>query len=347
MNNSIGKMCPYCKTEIKEGEIIKICPSCGMPHHIECWEENEGCTTFGCTGYTYETRTTNLSGSCPNCGAPFGDGFAFCAQCGTPKPQPEPSSITTACSHCGAPLTEGQAFCSHCGTPRTAPVAPPTQCNHCGAPLTEGQAFCGQCGNQVASMMSPNVASAIDQFNANIQMKKSNKKNVCMILAIIFAAIGVIPILNYIFLPPAIVLFIIGLCTGKNSKKGILIAGVIVVALSLIVSVCWMLPEAISEEDFNDMYSDIEGQYWCEIATDGSWMEIDTNPYDVDDYTNSTALSKIKTINSELGFPSYVYQDMLETRSIDGRQSTTSGRYTVTWTYHPDEGLEVMYKIND
>jgi hypothetical protein len=100
-------------------------------------------------------------------------------------------------------------------------------------------------------------------------------------------------------------------------------------------------------QDFNDMYSSIESESWCEIASDGSWMEIDTNPYDIDDYYNSTALSKIKSINSDLGFSSSVYQEMLETRALDGRQSATSGKYTVTWTYHPDDGMEVMYKIND
>lgn len=25
------------------------CPSCGIPHHTECWQENGGCTVLGCT----------------------------------------------------------------------------------------------------------------------------------------------------------------------------------------------------------------------------------------------------------------------------------------------------------
>ncbi len=46
----IGKVCPYCKAEFKEGDDVVICSACEMPHHKECWVENQGCTTFGCTG---------------------------------------------------------------------------------------------------------------------------------------------------------------------------------------------------------------------------------------------------------------------------------------------------------
>ena len=46
----IGKICPYCKTEFKEGDDVVVCSNCEMPHHKECWIENKACTTFGCTG---------------------------------------------------------------------------------------------------------------------------------------------------------------------------------------------------------------------------------------------------------------------------------------------------------
>lgn len=50
MENYIGKICPYCKTKIMEGDAVIVCPDCGMPHHAECWQENQGCTVFGCAG---------------------------------------------------------------------------------------------------------------------------------------------------------------------------------------------------------------------------------------------------------------------------------------------------------
>lgn len=45
-----GKTCPFCKSPFIEGEAVVFCSHCEMPHHLECWKENGGCTTFGCTG---------------------------------------------------------------------------------------------------------------------------------------------------------------------------------------------------------------------------------------------------------------------------------------------------------
>lgn len=44
----IGKNCPYCITQIQPDDEIKLCPECEQPHHMDCWLENEGCTTYGC-----------------------------------------------------------------------------------------------------------------------------------------------------------------------------------------------------------------------------------------------------------------------------------------------------------
>ena len=40
--------CPYCSEDI-EVEQPYYCPACGVPHHKECWEENGGCTGYGCS----------------------------------------------------------------------------------------------------------------------------------------------------------------------------------------------------------------------------------------------------------------------------------------------------------
>ncbi len=48
MENYIGKLCPVCNTEIKEGDAVKICPACNIVHHENCWAANKGCATFGC-----------------------------------------------------------------------------------------------------------------------------------------------------------------------------------------------------------------------------------------------------------------------------------------------------------
>lgn len=41
--------CPYCRTEMSDSDRIRNCPSCATPHHQDCWNENKGCTVFGCS----------------------------------------------------------------------------------------------------------------------------------------------------------------------------------------------------------------------------------------------------------------------------------------------------------
>ncbi len=44
----MATICPYCRGKIDEEEISE-CPDCGIPHHLECWHENNGCSIPGCS----------------------------------------------------------------------------------------------------------------------------------------------------------------------------------------------------------------------------------------------------------------------------------------------------------
>ncbi len=107
MNAYIGKSCPFCKAPFLAYDEIVICSSCDMPHHKDCWIENQGCTTFGCMGTmkAAESAVTSVtatqlvyedapspSGSvfCPRCGARRTVNAAFCGRCGA---QAEASAI--------------------------------------------------------------------------------------------------------------------------------------------------------------------------------------------------------------------------------------------------------------
>jgi TM2 domain-containing membrane protein YozV len=42
-------VCPYCRMPFDDQGPPKIyCTSCGMPHHEDCYQDNGGCTVFGC-----------------------------------------------------------------------------------------------------------------------------------------------------------------------------------------------------------------------------------------------------------------------------------------------------------
>lgn len=156
MGNYIGKVCPFCKTEIKEGDSVKVCPACNIPHHEGCWTENKGCTTFGCSEQHYEEQGTNPSAVCSNCGTPLGDGQDFCHKCGTRKEQ------------------------------QTKNI-----CSNCGAELADGQEFCGKCGTKVGVKINIETNAAINQFNANVQKKKKKSKVLPIVLAIVFAIVAI------------------------------------------------------------------------------------------------------------------------------------------------------------
>lgn len=141
MEGSNTKICPYCKTEIKEGDAVTFCTACGIPHHTGCWEENRGCTTFGCSEQHYEARGTNPTEMCANCGAPLGD---------------------------------SQAFCPNCGAKKNAEM--PKLCVSCGLQLRDDQEFCPNCGTKVGVQISAETNDAINAFNAGIEQKKTKKK---------------------------------------------------------------------------------------------------------------------------------------------------------------------------
>ena len=126
----------------------------------------------------------------------------------------------------------------------------------------------------------------------------------------------------------------------KNKRIPVIIGGVCVA----IVAVVLLFGKVGGGINFEKEFADIADESWCDIASDGSYMTIDTNPLDIDDYYGSDAVDAIEEINKKLGFSDSVYQKMMQTRSLDGRVSEENDKFKVSWTYHPDNGMEVMYE---
>ena len=97
MNKYVGKICPYCKTPFVEEDEVVVCSNCDMPHHKDCWIENQGCTTFGCIGTikAVEGAESSVTATeinfdettkifCTRCGAQNTGAASFCAKCGNP-----------------------------------------------------------------------------------------------------------------------------------------------------------------------------------------------------------------------------------------------------------------------
>lgn len=144
--------------------------------------------------------------------------------------------------------------------------------------------------------------------------------------------------------------------SDKHSKKKRLLFIIIPLAgvLAVILGAFFFsfLLGQVGKPNFNDLCGKYSTQPWCEISEDGTWMRLDTNPDDMDSdlsflYRSESlsALSAIEETNEALGFSGAVLQRMQETTALNGVQTEESDSCTVTWTYHPDNGLEVIYEI--
>ena len=80
-------------------------------------------------------------------------------------------------------------------------------------------------------------------------------------------------------------------------------------------------------------------------SSDGMSLTIDTKPDNKSYSGEADACDAIVAINKYLGLPSSLNDKMESTRALDGMQTQDCGSYTVTWNYHPDNGLKVIYEV--
>lgn len=87
--------------------------------------------------------------------------------------------------------------------------------------------------------------------------------------------------------------------------------------------------------------------FYMTVADDGSYIEIDSNPLDMEDFHIDIAFDAVKYTNKELGFSDSLFLKMSQTRALDGTQSDSNEYINVLWTYHPNKGLSVIYELKN
>lgn len=45
---SVEEMCSICQCSVEIGADRTTCDRCGLPFHKDCWQENQGCSAYGC-----------------------------------------------------------------------------------------------------------------------------------------------------------------------------------------------------------------------------------------------------------------------------------------------------------
>lgn len=335
--------CKWCHQNILSQDEIIYCPICATPYHKTCWENNGGCAQSGCAGQaaknpavtspqteegSKEPQVVSVSPEQDTQAAQTAS-----SQAGTEAQVPVETPPQDCCANCGAQIAPGQNFCDKCGAPRQPSV---DKCPRCGAEIHHGHAFCDRCGAPCLSpqpQKCPNCAEPIQPGQAFCP--KCGQK-------VPVATIAPQPMPGYSHGAPQ--------KNARKKKKKIMaaiIAGVSVLSVCLIAVIVIVIVSVTSggSQDFNKMYGNIALNDWCDIAEDGSWIAIDTNPLDIDDYNDMAAYYAIQEINNDLGFPDSLWQKMESSSALNGQQSDTTDKYEVTWFYHPDRGMEVLYSV--
>lgn len=85
------RTCTICQTPIAPGEASRVCEACGAVSHVDCWENNDGCGTYGCElapqvdkMAPFETAAAGAWGdvkACPSCGEVLESHVLRCKKC--------------------------------------------------------------------------------------------------------------------------------------------------------------------------------------------------------------------------------------------------------------------------
>lgn len=218
----------------------------------------------------------------------------------------------------------------------TAGVTPEAKlvevCANCGAALEAGQEFCPKCGTPKKKKNVCGKCGAELQDGQEFCPKCGQK-------------VGLAVDSN---VSSAINQFNAGV-TQQNKKKKKTPIIIAVVAVVIIAGVALFLKGGISKgPNFNKLYDEYCSSTWADVGSDGSYLTLDTNPYDRDDdgLAYPAAYTAMEEVNKALGLPDSLINDFGRTTGADGKQSEDFPEQgvSVSWKYHPDMGLEVTYK---
>lgn len=274
------------------------------------------------------------------------------------------------CKNCGSFMDDDAKFCSVCGAKREESIQQDSERKEELAVSNAAQALtCDEAGTCVADKgkKTMNLISLVGLILASI--------GVAGFLIIVLAGLigyghvflfngqtytKALTIVCIVFMAVGGVLLAFGLAVAvKTEKKNFTfkpakrIVSLVLVLLCLGFCLWGFVNCAQAKEEskgnfFFQLYLDTDCLYpWAEHGD--SYLKIDSNPYDYDsDSSSSTkylldATQAILRIHDKLGVPDYVYEQMGETSYLDGRRTYFGSKINISWTYHPDKGLEVLY----
>lgn len=85
------------------------------------------------------------------------------------------------------------------------------------------------------------------------------------------------------------------------TKKNLIVIGIVIIVIIILILIVPSLSKQVNKPDFKKAYENVcEEESYCDLSSDGTYLEVNTNPYNRDDYYNYTAANIPKRINEEL-----------------------------------------------
>ena len=289
------------------------------------------------------------------------------------------TEVVKICPNCKTTLSEGQKFCPNCGSTVEEELPQTLTCTKCGTEVPSETKFCPKCGTAI--VMPLNTTTKEKSNKKKLFLIGGIVAAVVVIATIIILcfALREIPVEDILLSETKIELkeeetktISCTVYPEKATDKTVIWASsdnsvATVNSYGRITAVgkgtCTITAKSgdqtetisvtvKSNIDFEKLYDDYCNSTWATLGSDKSYLSLDTNPYDYDDGDyryNSTVLNAVKKIHKALNLPDSLYEDMMQTSWSMGKQEETfeSVGVKVTWTYHPDKGMEVTYKLID
>lgn len=102
--------------------------------------------------------------------------------------------------------------------------------------------------------------------------------------------------------------------------------------------------EEKTQLSFSEVADYVSGKVGYTVGSDKSWFSFDSNTNDIEDYDDSYWLKDLPKILEMLGFSDVLMAKIERTSYDDGIQEDHVGNIYVSWTYHPDYGLEMLFE---